>query len=90
MTRTAIGGKKIKVETTGKTIKISFDESKEEDDPYPQPQTKDPCVHPGDNDNTGGADPDDEEPGESSSSSGGGVSPKDDIMHTGDDGCNCD
>ena len=85
-----IGGKKIKVETTGKTIKISFDESKEEDDPYPQPQTKDPCVHPGDNDNTGGADPDDEEPGESSSSSGGGVSPKDDIMHTGDDGCNCD
>ena len=84
-----IGGKKIKVETTGKTIKISFDESKEEDDPDPQPQTKDPCVHPGDNDNTGGADPDDEDPGESSSSSGGGVSPKDDIMHTGDDGCNC-
>ena len=85
-----IGGKKIKVETTGKTIKISFDESKEEDDQDPQPPTKDPCVHPGDNDNTGGADPDDEEPGESSSSSGGGVSPKDDIMHTGDDGCNCD
>ena len=84
-----IGGKKIKVETTGKTIKISFDESKEEDDQDPQPPTKDPCVHPGDNDNTGGADPDDEEPGESSSSSGGGVSPKDDIMHTGDDGCNC-
>lgn len=84
-----IGGKKIKVETTGKTIKISFDESKEEDDQDPQPPTKDPCVHPGDNDNTGGANPDDEEPGESSSSSGGGVSPKDDIMHTGDDGCNC-
>ena len=84
-----IGGKKIKVETTGKTIKISFDESKEEDDPDPQPPTKDPCVHPGDNDNNGGADPDDEEPGESSSSSGGGVSPEDDIMHTGDDGCNC-
>ena len=85
-----IGGKKIKVDTVGKTIKISFDESKEEDDQDPQPPTKDPCVHPGDNDNTGGADPDDEEPGESSSSSGGGVSPKDDIMHTGDDGCNCD
>ena len=85
-----IGGKKIKVETVGKTIKISFDESKEEDDQDPQPPTKDPCVHPGDNDNTGGANPDDEEPGESSSSSGGGVSPKDDIMHTGDDGCNCD
>ena len=84
-----IGGKKIKVDTVGKTIKISFDESKEEDDQDPQPPTKDPCVHPGDNDNTGGADPDDEEPGESSSSSGGGVSPKDDIMHTGDDGCNC-
>ena len=85
-----IGGKKIKVETTGKTIKISFDENKEEDDPDPQPPTKDPCVHPGDNDNNGGANPDDEEPGESSSSSGGGVSPEDDIMHTGDDGCNCD
>ena len=85
-----IGGKKIKVDTVGKTIKISFDESKEEDDQDPQPPTKDPCVHPGDSDNTGGADPDDEEPGESSSSSGGGVSPKDDIMHTGDDGCNCD
>ena len=85
-----IGGKKIKVDTVGKTIKISFDESKEEDDQDPQPPTKDPCVHPGDNDNTGGANPDDEEPGESSSSSGGGVSPKDDIMHTGDDGCNCD
>ena len=84
-----IGGKKIKVDTVGKTIKISFDESKEEDDQDPQPPTKDPCVHPGDNDNTGGANPDDEEPGESSSSSGGGVSPKDDIMHTGDDGCNC-
>lgn len=85
-----IGGKKIKVDTVGKTIKISFDESKEEDDQDPQPPTKDPCVHPGDNDNTGGANPDDEEPGESSSSSGGGVSPKDDIMHTGDDNCNCD
>lgn len=85
-----IGGKKIKVDTVGKTIKISFDESKEEDDQDPQPPTKDPCVHPGDNDNTGGANPDDEEPGESSSSLGGGVSPKDDIMHTGDDGCNCD
>lgn len=84
-----IGGKKIKVDTVGKTIKISFDESKEKDDQDPQPPTKDPCVHPGDIDNTGGANPDDEEPGESSSSLGGGVSPKDDIMHTGDDGCNC-
>ncbi len=46
-----IGGKKIRVTTVGKTIKISIDEEKSDEDPDPN-NKPDPCDHPG---NEGGS-----------------------------------
>lgn len=60
-----IGGKKIRVTTNGKTIKISIDEEKSDEDPDPNNQP-DPCDHPG-NEGEGGEGDDTEGHG------GGGV-----------------
>ena len=87
-----IGGKGIEVTTDGKTIKITANEKKQEEDPDPQPPEGDPCAHPGDKNNDGGVSPNDDEPGGGGAAGGGGggVSPGDGGIHPGDDGCNCD
>lgn len=41
-----IGGKGIRVETSGKTIKITADSEKTEEDEDPNEEEKDPCAHP--------------------------------------------
>ena len=87
-----IGGKGIRVETDGKTIKITADEEKQEEDPDPSIPEPDPCAHPGDKDNGGGVSPDDEPGGASGGgAAGGGVNPGAEAeSHPGDDNCNCD
>ena len=85
-----IGGQKIRVETSGQTIKISYDENKDEDDEDPNDQ-EDPCEHAG---GGGGVKPDDDKDGHGGAGGGGGGGgvPGDGghMPHPGDDDCNCD
>ena len=82
-----IGGAHIEVETVGKTIKISYNEEKTEEDPDPNAGQPIPCAHPSDPFGGGGLPADDGE-SHSDASGGGGVSAGGDA-HTGDDDCNC-
>ena len=74
-----IGGKGIRVEKVGEdTIKISWDEDKEED-----PEPADPCVHPGDEDPEGGVPAEGSTGGPTGGGAGGGV-PADGDTHAGE------
>lgn len=87
-----IGGENIVVSTDGKTIKIAYDEDKDEPDADPNAETKDPCDHDESGNNGGVSAKDDEDDGGSSGGlsggdeGGGGVAAGGD-SHTGDNEC---
>ena len=87
-----IGGENIVVSTDGKTIKITYDEDKDEPDADPNAETKDPCDHDESGNNGGVSSKDEEDDGGSSGGlSGwgdgeGGVAAGGD-SHTGDNEC---
>lgn len=89
-----IGGKGIEVTTDGKTIKITANAEKSEEDEDPNAEPENPCDH-DESGRHGGVSPDG---GSGQGGSGGGVGSESDgnggvagggEPHTGDDDCNC-